>query len=310
MGGLDPKVLVLTAKLFDPGVENDEVVDDFEEPGLLTGLKQVPVQKVGFGGVWSVPLDPLKKVLRRGSCGAIPKPFRIIARQHPLYGGKEGLDELLRLVVEVLPDAFRSRDGGPLEFQHSQGDSIDVKDDVGPLVVGLDVGGLNGHLFGDGEVVVGRALPIDEPDRLCGLTCAWFDFDPVAKQFVDRSIAVVEALARVFRNQPELVHRLADQIGGNLSALQPFGEGGHLEVGVTFPVLPVAQVLVAQTLLEQSHDPVLGQLLDLTDGHGNSLGRAFLTASPFVVRRYCCLLLCGLSGMVISNSPASRAGRR
>ena len=48
---------------------------------------------------------------------------------------KNGSDELLLLVVEVLPDALGDRDRRALQLQHAERDAVDVEHDVRALGV-------------------------------------------------------------------------------------------------------------------------------------------------------------------------------
>ena len=93
---------------------------------------------------------PGQVVLLGGFDHGVAQPFGVVAGHDELDRGEEGADEDLLLVVQVLADAFADRDDGALEFQHAQGDAVDVEHDVGALVVLA----ADGHLFGDGEVVV------------------------------------------------------------------------------------------------------------------------------------------------------------
>ena len=52
----------------------------------------------------------------------------------------------------------------------------------------------DGDLLGDGEVILLRVLPVDQPDGLRVLADVGLHLHAVAQQFVDRAVAVVEAL--------------------------------------------------------------------------------------------------------------------
>ena len=46
LGGFHPEILVMAADLFDAGVEDDEVVDDFQKAAFFAELGQGPVEQV------------------------------------------------------------------------------------------------------------------------------------------------------------------------------------------------------------------------------------------------------------------------
>ena len=64
---------------------------------------------------------------------AVPQPLGVVAGHDELHRGEERLDELLLLVVEVLADALGDGDRRALQFQHAEGDAVDVEHDVGTL---------------------------------------------------------------------------------------------------------------------------------------------------------------------------------
>ena len=102
-----------------------------------------------------------------GADGAVADALGVVARKDELDRGEKGLDKLVLLVLDVLPDGVGDGDRGPLELEDGEGDAVDVDDDVGPLfVVALD-----GDLLGDREVVAVRVRPVDEADGR-GLVCA------------------------------------------------------------------------------------------------------------------------------------------
>jgi hypothetical protein len=110
----------------------------------------------------------------------------------------------------------------------------------------------HGHFFGNGEVVVFWLLPINEPDGLGLLPGAGLDLDAVAQQAVDRFVGVVEMFAFAQGGGlVEAVQRPADQDLIVAAPLQPVAQQPFFNVGVVGPILPVAQVGVAELLPEQ-----------------------------------------------------------
>ena len=88
-----------------------------------------------------------------------------------------------------------------LQLQDPERDAVDVQHDVGPLVVRTGVGCLDRDLFGDGEAVLLRRLPVDEPDRLC-LGSPRHPSSPSRRsaKIVDGAVAVIQAQAGVARD--------------------------------------------------------------------------------------------------------------
>src|SRR5439155_23676797 len=121
--GADSEILVVAAKLFRSGVEDDEVVDEFEEARLAAHLDQGTIQWVLNRAI----LLPRQIILLRCVDRAVTQTLGVIACHDPLHCGKEMLDEDLLLVVEILADALGHRDGGTLQFQDGERYAIDIK---------------------------------------------------------------------------------------------------------------------------------------------------------------------------------------
>ena len=191
-GRLDAEVLVVTADLLVAGVEHDEVVDEFEQ--ALRGAEVTEFAKQGRRGgvgVGITGLLPAQPVRLRGLDHAVAQPLGLVAREDELHGGEERLDELLLLVVQILADTLGHRDGRALELEHADRDPVHVEHDVGPLgVLPFDR-----DLFGDGEVVGGRILPVDQPDGNHVFAHPRTDHDAVAEETVDFAVGFVERLA-------------------------------------------------------------------------------------------------------------------
>ena len=164
---------------------------------------------------------------------------------------------ILLLVVEILADALGHRDGGALQLQHAERDAVDVEHDVRALRVGPGVGAGDGHLLGDGEVVLLRVLPVDQPDGLRVLADVGLHLHAVAQQVVDGPVAVVEALARVARFSLEQVQRPVDQVLVVALLLEKGAQQVRLDVAVAVALVPVAEVVVAQRVAERGsrHGP-------------------------------------------------------
>ena len=134
------------------------------------------------------------------------------------------------------------------------------------------------------------------------LTCVRLNLHAVAQLTVDLTVGVVERLAAAqCRRFVQFVQRLGDDLVVVTLALQPIGEQRLLDVAVVGAVLPVAEVGVAERILEELNNTSLREDFPLTDGaHGFALpGPNIATvAFPLSVSRYFCNRLLGLSGMV------------
>ena len=248
-GRLHPEKLVVTADLLGAGVEDHEVVDEFEQ--AVGGAEVAELGEEGgsggvvVGGVRFLPAEP---VLLRGLDHAVAKPFGVVARHDELHGAEERLDEVFLLVDQVLADPLRHRDGRPLEFEDPDGDPVDVEHDVGPL--GVLAG--DRDFFGEGEVVGGGVFPVDQVDgdRVL-LAESGADADAVAQETVDFAVGVVEGLASSEGGGfVELVERLGDEGGGVALALEEPGELGGFDVSVVVAIVPVAEEGVAEVVAE------------------------------------------------------------
>lgn len=133
--------------------------------------------------------------------------------------------------------------------------------------------GLDGDFFGQPKMVVFRVLPVHKPDSFGFVRHAGFDFDPVPQQFVDGPVAVVEALARIPGLAAEVKERPIDQRLAVLHFLEERPQQRLFNVRAARLVLPIAQIIVAQRVLEQPNHTVLRLALDLSDG-GASGGRS------------------------------------
>ena len=213
--GLHPEILVLAAQLLDAGIEHHEVVDQLQQPRFFAHLQQLAVQQVGLLRHRPAVLNPAPPILLRRLDSGVAQALAIIARHQPLLGGEEGLDECLLLIVQMLADALGHRDGGAFQLQHAQRDAVDVDHQVRALGAGLgrigQIDPLHRHLLGNGEVIVLRMLPVDQPDGVPVLARAGLDLYAVAQQVIDVLVAVVKALAGVRRHLDQLMQRPVDE---------------------------------------------------------------------------------------------------
>ena len=217
LGGLEPEVLVGPGQLLDAAIEQDEVVDQFQEPVLAAHLEQVLVE-LGARIIVLVFLPP-QEVLLFGLDGPEGQTLGVVSGENELDGPEEPLVEFGSLVGQVLPDAVPDGDAAVLEFDHTEGDPVHVKDQVGTaLAVALE-----GDLFGDGEVVLLGVLPVDDLNGLGGLTRLGLDVDPVTQELVDRLIVAVEAPRGVGRLGAQLVEHRGDLCACYPALREPIG---------------------------------------------------------------------------------------
>ena len=104
------------------GVEDDEVADQVEQPGLVAHLGQRPVEQRAGGerraGVRLVL--PLHEELLRRAGGAVAQPLRIAAREHELHRAEEALVEDLLLVGDELAHAVGHLHRAALQLDHAR----------------------------------------------------------------------------------------------------------------------------------------------------------------------------------------------
>ncbi|MNP03149.1 hypothetical protein D3C76_950240 [compost metagenome] len=193
----DTKVLVVPAELFYPAVEHNVVVDQLQKARFVAQLKQMGIQQIIGSGAVCVFLFPGQVVLLAGLDSAVTQALGIVAGHHELHGGEERLDKLGLLVIQVLPDALVHSHLGALEFQHAEGNAIHIEHDIRALGIDLGISTFDGNFLGNGEVVVLRMLPVDQPDGLGVFPNFRLDLHPVAQQLVHRLVTIIQALADI-----------------------------------------------------------------------------------------------------------------
>ena len=133
------------------------------------------------------------------------------------------------MIREQLADAIADGDVAVLQFDHANGDAVDIKHEVWPPFQPS----AQRDFFHDHEVVPLRVFPVDEFYRFGHL--ARFDFHrhAVAQHGIDGPVVIVEAVVRVFRFN-------AQQVDG--AANLRHGVTGLDEVGAEQVFLDVAVV--------------------------------------------------------------------
>ena len=85
------------------------------------------------------------------------QPFGIIACEHELYGGEESFVENFFLVGTELLDGIGDPDRMTFQFEHTDGDAVDVDDDVGATFVAT----AKCYLFSNRKVVLVWVVPVN-----------------------------------------------------------------------------------------------------------------------------------------------------
>src|ERR1700730_4540589 len=123
LSGLDAEVLLVAARLFRPGVEDHEVVDDLQETLLRAQLHQCSIE-------WLLDvrlLAPVEPILLRGVDDAVAQALDVVAGHYQLDGGKERPDEVSPLITDGLADALGDGNPRTLQLDPAQRDAVNVE---------------------------------------------------------------------------------------------------------------------------------------------------------------------------------------
>ena len=183
--GLDAKILVYARQLFHATIEQHKVVHQLNQPLLIAHLEQVFIQLVA--AVVRLVLFPLQKIFFLCLDRAVLHPLGIITRKDKLYRAEKPLVEFRLLVGNVLADAITYRNAAVLQLQHTHSDAVNVKHQVrSPFVVAVQ-----GHLLGNGKIILRRAVPVNQLDRIGVLACYGLHRHTVAQQAINFLVVVV-----------------------------------------------------------------------------------------------------------------------
>ena len=153
---LHARELMRARHLLDAVVEDDEVADQVEQAGLSrtsrASGRSSNAPAVSGPRVRRLPFH--EELLSRGDC-AVAQPLRIAAREDELHRREEVFVENLLLVGDELAHAIAHLDRAAFQFDHPDGDAVQVDDQVGPALVTA----AQGHFLGDGEVVASQGVP-------------------------------------------------------------------------------------------------------------------------------------------------------
>ena len=253
LGGTDAEILVMAAGFLGARIKHDKVVDQLQKARLTAQLRQMLVQQIGTRQIDMVGMDwigwlfPLQIVFLVSFNGAVAHALSIVARHHQLHGGEEVTDKILLLVIQVLVDTFRDRDGRAFELNHAKGNAVDIEHQIRSfLMLALDR-----HLFGNGKVVGLRISPVNKPDSLVLLTCTHFFFHAITQQAIDLLVGVIEEAPFAETRRPiQLPEHLGDQRRVHSPPHQPSGQQFRLDISVVLPCMPIPQVAIAQLRLK------------------------------------------------------------
>ena len=244
LGRLHARKLMRARHLLDAVVENDEVADQIEEPGLLAHLGEGPVHQCTGGERGSVGRFPLyKKLLPRGH-RAVAQSLGITARENELHGGKETFVENLLLVGDELPHTIGDFDRAALQLDHADRDAVQVKDEIWPPFVAA----AQGHFLGEGEVVVLRVRPIHQMHLLVRLSDGDLHRDSVAQQLVGAQVGLIKGDAGSVGGGHQLLKGSGNVRLGVSALLKVCPQQILLDAAVVLPLVPLAKVAVAQAI--------------------------------------------------------------
>ena len=206
-------------------------------------------------------LLPLEKELFLRADGTVLEALGVVAGKNELHCAEKPVVELRLLIGEALADAVADTHAAVLQLKNADGDAIHIQHDVGPaLVVPLER-----HFLGNGEIVPLGLSPVDEMDGFRRCAHLGLHGYAVTQQVVDSLVVTVESAAVVVGFGAEFVESRVD-LQWRVTALgQPCREQELLNVAVAAAVRPVAEILVAQLVLEQGDDPILRGAFGLAD---------------------------------------------
>ena len=254
------------------------MTDQIEQPRLLAQPGKRPVEQRPGAPVLPVRalVRPLDEKLFRRADRAVAQPLGVTAGEQELHRAEKPLVEDLLLVGLELAHPVGHLHRAALEFQHRDGQAVQVEDDVRPP---LQVAA-QGHLLGQGEVVCLRMVPVDQVHGLVRPAHGHLHRYAVAQQVVGAQVGLVQGDAGGVGRGLELLQGRADL----RRRMAPFAQVLAQQVALDGPVVcaraPVAEIAVAERVGpglvgEQADDPVLGRAFRaglVNHGHPLSTG--------------------------------------
>ena len=186
-----------------------------------------------------LPFD--KELFRRGD-GAVAQPLGIAARKDELYRAEEALIENLFLVGDELAHAVGHFHGAAFQFDHADGDAVQVEDQVRPALIAAAqvTSSAKAKSFFSGM------LPIDEMHCVVRLPGGDLHLHAVAQKLIRAQIGLIEGDAgRVGGGQ-------LLQGGGiwawSSRAISGLSRSSSLDAAVVLAFVPVAEIAVAEAI--------------------------------------------------------------
>ena len=260
--GLESEILVHARQLLLAAVEQDEIVHQFDQAGFIAELQQILVEFVA--AVIGLIFLPIKEVFFLSLDCAVLQPFRIVACKHELHRAEEPCIELGLLVRQILTNAVADGRAAVFQFDHADGDAVDVQHQIGPPLVAVQ-SVAQGDFLGNRKIVAPRLRPIDQLDGFSDFARLHLHRHAVAQQAVDRLIVVVEAAVGVVRFGAQQMQGTADLLRRIARFGQVNSERIFFDVAVAVALGPIAERAVAQLVAEQREDTVLGGAFRLAD---------------------------------------------
>src|SRR5690606_15906303 len=130
---LDPELLMRPGQLLDPGVEQDEIAHQLDQPFLAAELRKILVELVAV--VLLLVLLPLQEVFRLRADSPVLQPLGVIAGKNELDRGEEPFIELRPLIGKALAEALADADAAVLQLQDADGDAIHIQNEIGPALM-------------------------------------------------------------------------------------------------------------------------------------------------------------------------------
>ena len=182
----DTEVLMDTRQFLDTAIEQYEIVDQLDQPSFMAELQQVLIQFEA--AIVLFVLFPLQKEFFLRADRAVLEPFGIVPGEYELNCAEEPLVELWELVREVLTDSVANGDTAVLQFQHSDGDAVDIQHQIGATLQTT----FQRDFLDDNKVIFFWFAPIDQMHRLGDFASFGFDGHAVPQQVVDSVVVVVQ----------------------------------------------------------------------------------------------------------------------
>lgn len=136
LGGFYPKILMGPRYLLLAGIVNDEVADQIQQSLFAAHLSQGLVEQgSGLHCAAAILIFPLNEELLGSAGGAVTKPLGIAARKNELHRTKKALVEDLFLIGDQLANAIGHFHRAAFEFNHADGDTVDVQNKIGPSFI-------------------------------------------------------------------------------------------------------------------------------------------------------------------------------